>query len=77
LISLKIGGLTSLKAHGGPFRVDGPDIHYHFVADAQLIKEIDHAPRDVLSLQAAAKTVRPVTNYGKITNLTHRTAAAA
>jgi hypothetical protein len=45
------------EAEGGPFKVDGPDIHYHFVADAQLIKEIDHAPRDVLSLQAAAKTV--------------------
>jgi hypothetical protein len=36
--------------------VDAPDIHYHSVADKKLIKEIDHAPRDVLSLQAAAKT---------------------
>ncbi|KAF2873250.1 cytochrome P450 [Massariosphaeria phaeospora] len=44
-------------AEGGYFVINDPDINYHVVADKKLMREIDHAPKDVLSLQAAAKAM--------------------
>ncbi|KAF2819134.1 cytochrome P450 [Ophiobolus disseminans] len=44
-------------AQNGSFVVNAPDVHYHFVTEPHLIKEVDHAPKDVLSLQAAAKII--------------------
>ncbi|KAH6644885.1 cytochrome P450 [Boeremia exigua] len=45
------------KAQGRSYTVDSPDVRYHLVTDPKLIDEIDRAPNDVLSLQAAAKVL--------------------
>ncbi|KAH4001641.1 hypothetical protein HBI56_065490 [Parastagonospora nodorum] len=45
------------KSHGKVFVVDSPDVRYHLVTNPKLIDEIDRAPNDVLSLQAAAKVL--------------------
>ncbi|KAH9871931.1 hypothetical protein J1614_006189 [Plenodomus biglobosus] len=45
------------KAQGDTFVVDSPDIRYHLVSSPRLIDEIDRAPNEVLSLQAAAKVL--------------------
>ncbi|KAF2034876.1 cytochrome P450 [Setomelanomma holmii] len=44
-------------AHGSVFAIDSPDVRYHLVSSPNLIEEIDRAPNDVLSLQAAAKVL--------------------
>ncbi|KAF2705364.1 hypothetical protein K504DRAFT_471820 [Pleomassaria siparia CBS 279.74] len=43
------------EARGQSYIVDSPDVRYRLVTDPKLIEEIDRAPNDVLSLQAAAK----------------------
>ncbi|EOA80779.1 hypothetical protein ACJQWK_09841 [Exserohilum turcicum] len=43
------------EAGGKPFELFAPDNRYVFVSDPQQIKEIDNAPDNALSLQAASK----------------------
>ncbi|USP75319.1 uncharacterized protein yc1106_02593 [Curvularia clavata] len=43
------------EAGGKPFELFAPDNRYVYVSDPQQIKELDHAPDTVLSLQAASK----------------------
>lgn len=45
------------EAGGKPFELFAPDNRYVFVSDPQQIKEIDNAPDNALSLQAASKQV--------------------
>jgi cytochrome P450 len=49
--------LIKLQSNGNVFTVDSPDVRYHLVTSPNLIDEIDRAPNDVLSLQAAAKVL--------------------
>ncbi|KAF2756329.1 cytochrome P450, partial [Pseudovirgaria hyperparasitica] len=42
-------------AHGKPFILDAPGRRHTLVSTKQHIKDLDNAPKDVLSLQAAAK----------------------
>jgi hypothetical protein len=49
--------LTVHQANGDVYVVDSPGIRFHLVSDPKLIDEIDRAPHDTLSLQAAAKIV--------------------
>ncbi|OAL55016.1 cytochrome P450 [Pyrenochaeta sp. DS3sAY3a] len=44
-------------SRGLPFVVDSPDVRYHLVSNPKHIDEIDRAPNEVLSLQAAAKVL--------------------